>query len=207
MVDYSKFRHLSPFLSFFFARLGASLGSFGDRCPQVGDFALGDSSLGLALGDLYPLLRQSLNWFRVVQGVFEEERMGSEVRSSDLETSLSSSGDTIRAKTDTPALVPSSSQPSVSQPPRAFHALKKECSLNEETLSRFRDRFQFPKETRIHLPRLSEKSCAFAHGEVYFYEAAFLCGLRFPVHPLIMEPLHYLNIAPGQLMPNSWRSS
>lgn len=73
------------------------------------------------------------------------------------------------------------------------------------TLSRFRDRFQFPKETRIRLPRVGVKSCAFVHGEVCFYKAAFLCDLRFLVHPFIMELLHYLNIAPGQLMPNSWR--
>ena len=32
-----------------------------------------------------------------------------------------------------------------------------------------------------------------------------MCGLRFPVHPFIMELLHHLNIAPGQLMLNSWR--
>ena len=77
--------------------------------------------------------------------------------------------------------------------------------MNEETLSRFRDRFQFLEETRIRLPRLSEKSCTFAHVEVCFYKAAFLCGLRFPVHPFIMELLHYLNITPRQLMSNSWR--
>lgn len=77
--------------------------------------------------------------------------------------------------------------------------------MNEETLSRFRDRFQFSEETRIRLPRSSEKCCAFAHGEVCFYEASFLCGIRFPIHPFIMELLHYLNIAPGQLMLNSWR--
>ena len=33
----------------------------------------------------------------------------------------------------------------------------------------------------------------------------FLCGLRFLIHPFIMELLHYLNIALGQIMPNSWR--
>lgn len=129
--------------------------------------------------------------------------MGSKVRSSDLETGLSSSGDAIGAETKTTTSVTASSQPSVSQPPRSFHALKEECSLNEETLSRYRDRFQFPKETRIRLPRSSEKSCAFAHGEVCFYEVAFLCGLRFPIHPFIMELVHYFNIASGQLMPNS----
>ena len=128
-----------------------------------------------------------------------------EVRSSDLEMGLSSSDDTVGAETDSTTSVPSSSQPSISKPPSSFHTLKEECSLSKETLSRFRDRLQFLDETRVHLSRLDEKSCAFAHGEVYFYEATFLCSLKFLVHPFIMELLHYLNIAPRQLMPNSWR--
>ena len=32
-----------------------------------------------------------------------------------------------------------------------------------------------------------------------------MCGLRFSVHPFIMELLHHLNIALAQLMLNSWR--
>ena len=128
-----------------------------------------------------------------------------EIRPSDLETGLSSSVGTDGAETDSAAFIPVSSQPSISPPPQSFHAFKEKCSLNEETFGRFRDRFQFPKKSRIRLPRSGEKSCAFTHGEVCFYEAAFLCGLRFLVHPFIMELLHYLNIAPRQLMPNSWR--
>ena len=123
--------------------------------------------------------------------------MGFEVRSSDLETGLSFSAGTAGAKTNTTASIPVSSQPFVLQPPRSFHAFKEECSLNEETLGRFRDRFQFPEETRICLPRSGENSCSFARGEVCFYEVAFLCGLRFPVHPFITKLLHYLNIALG----------
>ena len=41
--------------------------------------------------------------------------------------------------------------------------------------------------------------------EVCFYEAAFLCRLRFPVHPFIIELLNRFGIALGQLMPNSWK--
>ena len=74
-----------------------------------------------------------------------------------------------------------------------------------EVFSKFKDRFQFPEGTRVRLPRKDKKACAFAHGEVCFYEAAFSCGLRFPIHPFIMKLLHYLNLALGQLMPNSWR--
>ena len=121
--------------------------------------------------------------------------MGSEIRSSDLETGLSSSVGPVGAGMDTATSIPSSvlssSHPSTSDTSRPFHTLKEECSLKRDTFRRFRNRFQFPDETRVCLPRKGEKSCAFAHGEVYFYEATFLYGLRFPVHPFIVELLHY----------------
>lgn len=91
------------------------------------------------------------------------------------------------------------------QKTKAFHALKEKCTLSEDTLFSFRDRFQFPNETRVHLPRSGEKACTFAHGKVCFYKVAFLSGLRFPVHPFITKPIHHLDITPGKLMPNSWR--
>ena len=139
------------------------------------------------------------------QGVLRRENMSFEVRSGDLEANLSSSIGTSGVKMDTFISIPLSSCPSVFASPWSFYALQEECSLREDTFLRFRYRFLFLKETRVRLPRKGEKSCAFAHGEVCFYEAAFLCGLRFPVHPFIMELLHYLNIVPGQLMPNLWR--
>ena len=179
--------------------IGCSSGYY----PQIGDFALGDSSLSLALSDLYLLLCQSLSWFESVQGVQRRESMSSEVRSSDLEANLPSSASTGGVEMDTTVSMPLPSRPSTS--PRSFYALQEECSLREDTFLRFKDRFQFPEKTRVRLPRKGEKSCAFAHREVCFYEAAFLCGLRFPVHPFIIELLHYLNIALGQLMPNSWK--
>ena len=131
--------------------------------------------------------------------------MSFDVRSSDLEANLSSSTDTGGVEMDTTVSVPLSSRPSISASPRSFYALQEECSLREDAFLRFGDRFLFPEETRVCLPRKGEKSCAFAHREVCLYEAAFLCSLRFPVHQFIMELLHYLNIAPEQLMPNLWR--
>ena len=41
--------------------------------------------------------------------------------------------------------------------------------------------------------------------EICFYEATFTCELRLPIHPFIMELLGFFGIAPGQLIPNSWR--
>ena len=119
----------------------------------------------------------------------------------DLERGSSSNVGMVEVGVDTatspPSGAPSSFHPSAFATPRSFHALKEKCSLKIEVFSKFRDRFQFPDETRARLPRKVEKACAFAHGEVCFYEATFLCGLRFPVHPFIMELLHYLNLAPG----------
>ena len=57
----------------------------------------------------------------------------SEVRSSELETGLSSSDDPVEVKEDTTA--------SDLREIRAFHALEEVCGLDAETLSRFRDRF------------------------------------------------------------------
>ena len=87
--------------------------------------------------DLYPLLLQSLNWFR---------EMVSEVRSSELETGLSFSDDPVEVEVDTPAFGPSSSG---QREIRFFHTLKEECALDADTLFRFTDRFQFLKEVKI----------------------------------------------------------
>ena len=118
-----------------------------------------------------------------------------EVRSSKLETGLSSSGDPERGDTtfSTPRVV------------KHFHAFEEVCGLDDETVGRFKDRFQFPERVRVRRPTNEDRACHFFPGEVRFYEVAFTCGLRLPVHPFIMELLGFFGIAPGQLMPNSWR--
>ena len=117
MVDYYDIRCTSPSIAFFFACLTAFLGSPSGHCPRVGNFVLGNSSLELVLVSLYPLLRQSLDWFGTVCEVLRRERMGSKIRSSDLEIGLSSSASTAGAEMDTTASIPVSSQPSISPPP------------------------------------------------------------------------------------------
>ena len=90
---------------------------------------------------------------------------------------------------------------------RAFHTLEEVCGLDDETVSRFKDRFQFPERVHVRRPTNTnkDKACHFFPGEICFYKAAFTCGLRLPVHPFIMELLGFFGIAPGQLMRNSWR--
>ena len=92
---------------------------------------------------------------------------------------------------------------SAPHPVRAFYALGEACGLDANTVARFKDRFQFPAWVRVRRSSSEDRACHFFPGEVCFYEAAFTCGLRLPVHLLVMELLGYFGIAPGQLMPNS----
>ena len=143
MLSSSEVRALCPPVSFLFARLGTTLGISRNLCPLVEDFIGGDGSLGLVIADLFPLLCQSIGWFENLVG---DKRAMSEVRSSELETGLSSSDDPMREDIAV-------STPRVA---RAFSTLDKECGLDVETLSRFRDRFQFPERVWIHLSRQEE---------------------------------------------------
>ena len=117
------------------------------------------------------------------------------MRSSELETRLSSSDGPVKGDMTV----------SAPRPVRAFYALKEACGLDTDTVARFKDRFQFPERVCVRRPSSEDRACHFFPGEVCFYEAAFTCELRLPVHPLVMEFLCYFGIAPGQLMPNSWR--
>ena len=119
----------------------------------------------------------------------------SEVKSSELETGVSSSEGPVEG--DTAVSVP--------RQVRAFYALGEECGLDADTMARFKNRFQFPARVRVRRLGSKDRACHFFPGEVCFYEAAFTCRLRFLVHPLVMELLGYFGIAPGKLMPNSWR--
>ena len=188
MVNGSEVRVACPSVSFFFAHLGVALGVFGDFLPLVGDFIFAGCGLSVVIGQLSLILGQSIAWF---EG--ETKRM-SDVRSSELETGLSSSGDPEVGDTaiSTPHVV------------RAFHALEELFGLDTDNVGRFKDRFQFPEQVRICRPINEDRACHFFLGEVCFYEAAFTCGLRLPVHPYIMDLLGFFGIAPRQLMPNSW---
>ena len=193
MVGSIEVRVACPLILFLFMRLGASFGVSHAFLPLIEDFVFEGSSLSVALVDFIPLLCQSIDWF---EGLVSERGAMSEVRSSELETRLSSSFNLVEVEEDTAVFVP--------REVRAFHALEEACSLDDETLSRFRDRFQFPKRVKVCLPQREDRACHFSPGEVCFYKAAFLCGLRFPIHPFIMELLGRFDIAPGQLMPNLW---
>ena len=110
------------------------------------------------------------------------------MRSSELETGLSSSDGPVEG--DTAVSSP--------RPVRAFYALEEACGLDADTVTRFKDRFQFPERVHVRRPGSDDLACHFFPGEVCFYEATFTCGLRLPVHPLVMELLGYFGIEIGR---------
>ena len=126
MFSSSKVRALYPSISFIFARLGASMGISRNFCLLVEDFVCGGNNLRLVLTDLFPLLRQSVDWF---EDLVSDRRAMSEVRFSELEMGLSSSDNPVEGET---AFF-------TSRVVRAFFGLDEECGLDSKTFSRFRD--------------------------------------------------------------------
>ena len=127
MISGFEVKAACPSVSFFFDRLRAALGVSGNFLPFVGNFIFVGCGLSLVIEELSSILGQSLAWFE------GETRRMAKVRSSELETGLSSSGDPERGDT-------------------AVSALEKVCGLDDETMGRFKDRFQFPERVRVHRP-------------------------------------------------------
>ena len=137
--------------------------------PHVGLFVPRDcGAFRLVLIGLYPLLCRSLIAHHLEMTT--KEYRDSNVRSSELETGLSSSGESFdknfeialskpplsskpssSSKSSSSYKVPSSSIP--------FLALSKSCILESSHLKSIYKRFQFPKDPSIRLPRPNEKAC------------------------------------------------
>ena len=121
-MDHSGIRCTSPLVTFFFACLGAFIGCSSGLYRLIRDFTLGDNGLSLVLGELYPLLCESLSWFESVRGVLRREKMSSEGRSDDLGAILLSNAGVGEVETNTTISKPPSSRPSIPASPRPFHS-------------------------------------------------------------------------------------
>ncbi|XP_065615732.1 uncharacterized protein LOC136061637 [Quercus suber] len=89
-----------------------------------------------------------------------EYRTG-DVRSSELETGLSSNAESLNQVVDMKV-----SKLPLSSSSHPLHALSVSCCLKESHLKGSRKRFQFPKNTSARLPRLGENACNFAHEKI-----------------------------------------
>ncbi|GFZ11316.1 hypothetical protein Acr_22g0007140 [Actinidia rufa] len=86
-------------------------------------------------------------------------------------------------------------------------SLTKESNvMSQADLDNLGTTYSFPQGVRLRIPGDGETILSARQGEVAFYEAAFLAGLRFPIHPTIRDILIHYQICPAQLSPNAWRS-
>ena len=68
----------------------------------------------------------------------------------------------------------------------------------------FSTRYGPPSGVRIWCPDILTSYVVFVPKMVYFFEASFENGLRFPLHPFIKSVLQHFNVCPSQLSPNFW---
>ena len=174
MVDYSSVRVDCPSLAFLFTRLGCLLELVEGECLKWVNFFVGeDCPYKFVLFSLFPLVSHSTKVARSLKV--------SEVRSSDLETRLSSSDDHVISETTSPST--------------PYKAGTFSCSLAGKDEKQIRDRFQFPDSIKIRIPNDEDRAYhSYAH-KVCFYKANFTSGLRFPVRPFVREIFSYLHLA------------
>ncbi|GFZ11319.1 hypothetical protein Acr_22g0007170 [Actinidia rufa] len=81
-------------------------------------------------------------------------------------------------------------------------SLTKESNvMSQVDLDNLGTTYSFPQGVRLRIPGDGETILSARQGEVAFYEAAFLAGLRFPIHPTIRDILIHYQICPAQLSP------
>ena len=152
--------------------------------------------------EFFALVSSELGTWKSVKGLMAyPEGSWSLVRSEDLPKGLSDGDDGSRSSEGTPS-VSGSSRVGDSWTARSY--LSK--VIDTEGLDRYRVRYQIPEDVVLRIPESDEVSCSSRYGDVAFYEADFNAGIRFPMQPLMRELLDRLNLAPGQLAPNAWRT-
>lgn len=171
MVSSFEVRTLCPSISFLYVHLGASLRISHTFCPLVEGFVCEENSLNLVLADLFPLLRQSVDWFEDLVG---DRRVMLEVRSSELEMGLSYNDEPIEENTTT-------STPRVV---KAFSALEEECGLDVETFPVLGIGFNFLRGLRFVFLTKRNELATFHLERCASIRLPSKAGLGFPSTPL-----------------------
>ena len=164
-------------MAFLFTRLDCLLEAVEEECLKwVSLFVGEDYPHKFVLSSLFPLVS---HFARVARSL----KMSGEVRSSELETGLSSTDDCVI--------------PEVTSPSTPYKAWNIPCALLEKDEKQIRDKFQFPVSVRIRIPSDEDRACHSYADEVYFYKENFTSGLRFLVHPFVRELFAYLHLTPA----------
>jgi hypothetical protein len=172
--------------------------SFGDLIPS-------SCVLHRLSEEFFELVSPALNTWREVRALMASERGSwSSVRSEDLPEGLSDRDEGTRSLEETPSISGSSEDVGPEASWRARSYLSKVVDVDE--IDRYRRRYQIPEDVVLRIPESDEVACSSRYGDVAFYEADFNAGVRFPLQPLMRELLDHLNLSPGQLAPNAWRT-
>ena len=177
MLEFFVVRSNCLSISFLFAHLCSLLEAIGRQHLEVGFFVGRNFPLRFALCSFFPLVLRSVGFAQML--VMSGE---GKVRSSELETNLSSSGD-CRA-------------PEVTSPSTPYKAWDICYALKGKDEGGIRNRFQFPSSVMIRIPNDDDRDCHSYANEVCFYKANFVSGLRFPIPPFLRELFSYLFLAP-----------
>ena len=103
-----------------------------------------------------------------------------------------------------PAIGESSGLPSTSEPTNIL--TKNPASrVTEKSMREIKLKYRFPSSIEVRLASSSERIDYKVPGWIGFYERAFIDGFRFPIPKLVWEVLNHYQLAPSQLMPNTWR--
>ncbi|GFZ18322.1 hypothetical protein Acr_27g0000610 [Actinidia rufa] len=136
--------------------------------------------------------------------MFSKTNLGGEESEQSLPSWIS---DHLGAKSYIDETSQSPSFPPTNSPNMDTSSLTKEGNaMSQAELDKFGSTYSFPSGIRLQIPGDGETILSARQGEVAFYEAAFLAGLRLPLHPTIREILIHYKICPAQLSPNAWRS-
>lgn len=66
------------------------------------------------------------------------------------------------------------------------------CSLKGKDEGRIRNRIQFPSSVKVGILDDDDRACHSYADKVCFYEASFINGLHFPIHPFLRELFSHL---------------
>jgi hypothetical protein len=77
--------------------------------------------------------------------------------------------------------------------------------ITDNSLSMLRTIYGIPDDVELRAPREDERADWAVAGWTCFYEYTLRLGFRFPIPELVRRTLMYYDLAPGQLMPNTWR--
>ena len=103
-----------------------------------------------------------------------------------------------------PASGESSGTPSTSEPTNILNN-NPQSRVSEQMLRVMKIVYRIPKSIEVRVPNSGDRVDFKILGWTGFYERPLEDGFRFPIPKLAWELLNHFEIAPSQLMPNTWR--